>query len=300
MIKSILTNLFICITLISFSQQYQYKFAGILDIDGENSDPTFIVEFNVINNQIDGISYFRTPTQEETKGKLVGHYDGEYIFFYEAEILPPFKENFNYCLINMVKKVPLKDLNSSFSAEFVGYLNGRSTQICGKGKIIMTVEPPDIPSTPAIDTVPAQQPIIDTPQMLKEPDALPQVILVDTSHTTARVKQEKTIKHQNEYIFYTSDETVNIHFYDPLSDQDRIDVFVDGVLVLDNMLINHEITSINVPIVNNSVEVKVVSTSNGKEPPNTTIIDLYDEKNELQLNLQIELNQYVIIHLKRK
>lgn len=255
--------------IFSYAQEYMYEYNGVLEIDGESSNPTFRILFNVNANVIEGVSYFQQNDGEVTQGRIQGKYDGSRFFLYESEILPPVKPNFNYCLINMAAEISLTNLKTDFKADFVGYLNGSSSQICGRGKLLMYYD--------------------------KEEEVPPTIISVDTPAPIIP-NTDITPKHGDTIVIFSQGKDVNLSFIDEWPDYDRVSVYVDGKIVLNNHEITGALNGISIDCKNNPV-IKVVSTSNGKKPPNTGTIIFENSLIKHAFNLNLELNEYLIFRI---
>ena len=253
---------------------YKFNYTGTLII--ENNNPiTYSIHFNKINNKINGYSMTNIGNQNETRSKLSGIYfksDKSYQLVETGIIETKSKTDTNsFCFIKMQLfekgKLGYKRLEGDFTASL------KNDSICTKGKVLL-------------------MPKKKIEKKLKKIEKKISNDLPLANETTT------ILKSGDEHLLYCKNKIIKIEISDAdLEDGDRIELKINDNVILDNYTTTKKIKRITYKLVKEETNIYVKSMSDGKSPPNTSIVKIIDGKNVNPIIAEMKKDQTVKIKL---
>jgi CheY-specific phosphatase CheX len=260
----------------SFSQSKNtYEFVGGLKLNGSDEQVvSYKITFNEEKGVIKGFSITDLGGEHETKNTIVGTYDKNknLLFFKEDEIVytKSSVKKSSFCYVNFNGKMNLKSSNPKIDNKFVGLYKNETKcisgiiQMVGTKKIIKlaTKINTKIQKSKKIDSK-----IKESVNPLKKLDSLNMNILKETENLQ----------------MFTKDKMIKFEISDPgVEDGDRITIYVNGKIILENYEVSKIKKIIEIPIVSKNTIIEVEAVNEGTMPPNTASVIIRDTNNELK------------------
>lgn len=270
--KKILFLLLIFITLSGYGQQQDvleapYKYLGIIKLN-DTSFISYKLAFEEKDGLIQGYSITDAGGPHETKSNIRGSYDSreKLLVLNEYDIVytkSPITE-LDFCLVNFKGRLRALKKGKPFSGDFKGiYPDGKP---CLDGQIIMS------PVAAVEKRAEKADKLIQKSKRFSK--KIKEKVSVRTTLDTLSMSVVK--KDENLNVFAKTSNIV-ISIYDAGKvDNDRINLYVDGELLLKDYAIAKDKKEIPVIINNAQVVVKVEAINEGTSAPNTVKVEIKD------------------------
>lgn len=274
----------------AFSQQPMYEYIGVIKL----SDSAFIsyrLAFEEVDGRIEGYSLTDMGGKHETKSNIKGRYDEteKILSFQEYDIVytkSPLEELDMYmCLVSFEGKLRNLKKNKAFS----GYFKGVSAEgnACPEGMIIVSNAQKADKRIEKFDKKVQKSKKIS--QEVKDKISMRRAI--DTL-TMSVVKKDENLN------VFTKTKNVIISIYDAGKvDDDRINLYIDGKLILENYAILREKKEIPITITKESTTVKVTALNVGDSAPNTVKVEILDGSNLITTRTSLNTNESAVLTL---
>ncbi len=270
--KKILFLLLIFITLSGYGQQQDvleapYKYLGIIKLN-DTSFISYKLAFEEKDGLIQGYSITDAGGPHETKSNIRGSYDSreKLLVLNEYDIVytkSPITE-LDFCLVNFKGRLRALKKGKPFSGDFKGiYPDGKP---CLDGQIIMS------PVAAVEKRAEKADKLIQKSKRFSK--KIKEKVSVRTTLDTLSMSVVK--KDENLNVFAKTSNIV-ISIYDAGKvDNDRINLYIDGELLLKDYAIAKDKKEIPVIINNAQVVVKVEAINEGTSAPNTVKVEIKD------------------------
>lgn len=271
------------------SSQNKYDFFGAIKLNGsDKSLITYRIVFEEKNGNINGFSVTDLDGAHETKNVISGSYDrkSKILSFKEDAILYT-KSKFSqssFCFVNFTGKVKLVQNTSKIEGAFKGLYNNKTQCIdgtltlVGSNKIYKLAEKVNkkIQSSNKID--------------IKVKEKNNPIALLDS------LKINKLSKDQNLSVFWDSKE-VKIEIFDSgKEDGDRINLYHNDKLILNNYKVEYKKKTITVVLdLTTTNEIKILALNEGEIASNTSKIILHDVDRTFEILTTIKKNESALI-----
>ncbi|RMB63468.1 hypothetical protein EAX61_03515 [Dokdonia sinensis] len=251
----------------TLAQGDAYEYLGVLKLN----DSSFI-QYKLALEERDGIiqgySIADAGGKHETKSNVRGTYDDKanQFAFKEYNIVytkSPITE-LDFCLVHFEGKMRKLDVDKGFSGDFTSaYQDGAP---CLKGEIIMSSASQVQDRVASIDKKIQKSKKIS--EEVKEKVSMKRT--VDTL-TMSVVKKDENLN------IFARTKRVVISIYDAGKvDNDRINLYLDGELIIEDYAIEKEKREIAVEITKDFTVIKVVALNEGTSAPNTVKVEILD------------------------
>jgi len=258
---------------INGSDNFKFSYTGTIIID--NKQLSFSIYFNKKKGKLEGYSLTNIGNQNETKSKLSGLYfksDKSYQLVETGIIETKSKIDTNsFCFIKMQLFEKGKLGNKRLEGYFTASLKNDS--ICTEGKILL----------------------IPKKKIEKKLKKIEKKI-----STNVPLKNETTtiLKSGDEHLLYCKNQIIKVEISDAdLEDGDRIELKINDNVVLDNYTTTKKIMTITYNLVKEETNIYVKSISDGKSPPNTSVVKIIDGDNVNPIIAEMKKDQTVKIKL---
>lgn len=255
------------ITSIAFAQQDTYEYLGVIKLN-DTSFISYKLAFEEVDGLVQGFSVADLGGKHETKSNIRGLYNEEKktFSFQEYDIVytkSPIAE-LDMCLVNFEGKMRNLEKSNAFSGDFKGLYP--DSKPCLDGMLIMS----------ASEEV--QKRIAKTDRKIQKSKRVSQDLkekissqkLIDTL-TMSIVKKDENLN------VFTKTKNIVISIYDSGKvDDDRINLYVDDVLILADYSIEREKKKIPISITKKMTVVRVEALSEGTSAPNTVKVEIQD------------------------
>ena len=274
----------------AFSQQPMYEYIGVIKL----SDSAFIsyrLAFEEVDGRIEGYSLTDMGGKHETKSNIKGRYDEteKILSFQEYDIVytkSPLEELDMYmCLVSFEGKLRNLKKNKAFSGDFKGVSAEGNAR--PEGMIIVSNAQKADKRIEKFDKKVQKSKKIS--QEVKDKISMRRAI--DTL-TMSVVKKDENLN------VFTKTKNVIISIYDAGKvDDDRINLYIDGKLILENYAILREKKEIPITITKESTTVKVTALNVGDSAPNTVKVEILDGSNLITTRTSLNTNESAVLTL---
>lgn len=260
-----------CLTsFITYGQLDTYEYMGVIKLNDSSFIP-YKLAFEELDGQIQGYSMADLGGKHETRSNIKGRYNAkEKVFsFAEYDIVytkSPLGE-VDMCLINFEGKMRNLEKTKAFSGNFKGLYPDKTA--CLDGMLIMSGSEQVIERVAKLDR--KLQKSKKVPQELKDK--------ISAKRTLDTLTMSVVRNNENLNIF-TKTNTIEISIYDfGKVDNDRINLYVDNILILKEYAIEKEKKTIPITITGAIAKVRVEAVDEGTSPPNTVKVEISDGGN---------------------
>ncbi|MBT5089899.1 MAG: hypothetical protein HOM24_02325, partial [Flavobacteriales bacterium] len=261
---------YIVISIIAFISTYTYSqntfnYLGALVL-ANNSPISFSLELKEDNGIVNGYSITNINTPDETKSEISGLYFKEDKSFQlqETQILQTKSEAAlnTFCYINMTLSFKGRFGSKRLEGAFTGnYLD--STE-CASGRIILMER---------------------TRKTKKKVEKKYNERYQDTS----LVKKTQILKDGDDFTINWEGNKLKLFIWDAnMEDGDKIQITINGNIILDNFETTNKRKKIKYKLVDGENIIEIKATNLGTSPPNTSRIELVDNKTKYLIINQLE------------
>ncbi|TVZ52828.1 hypothetical protein [Dokdonia sp. Hel_I_53] len=251
----------------SFSQTETYEYLGVIKLNDSAFIP-YKLAFEELDGKIEGFSVADLGGKHETKSNIIGNFNQEdkTFTFKEYDIVytkSPITE-LDMCLVNFKGKMRNLNKSKAFSGDFKGFYPDESA--CLNGMIIMSASDQVKERIEKMDRKIQKSKKVS--QEIK--DKISAKRAVDTL-TMSIVKKDENLN------IFTKTKKVMVSIYDSGKvDNDRINLYVDDVLVLGDYSIEKTKKQIPIDITKPLTVVRVEALDEGTSAPNTVKVEIQD------------------------
>lgn len=249
------------------SQSPSYEYVGVIKLNDSSFIP-YKLAFEEFKGKIQGYSISDMGGKHETKSNIKGTYDVESktLSFSEFNIVytkSPILE-LNMCLVNFSGRMRNLQKNNAFSGSFKGLYPDQST--CLDGMILMS------------NARNAEVRMAKMDSKIQKSKKYSQKIKdkINAKHILDTLTMSIVKKDENLNIFTKTDQLM-VSIYDSGKvDQDRINLYIDDVLILENYAITRAKKIIPIAITKITTVIRLEAVDEGTSPPNTVKIEIKD------------------------
>jgi len=270
--------LLLCVNL-GFSQN-TFSYLGTLILTN-NTPISFSLELQEDNGIVNGYSITNINTADETKSEISGLYFEKDKSFQlqETQILQTESEaalNI-FCYINMSLsfkgKFGTKDLEGTFTGNFLD-----STE-CASGKVIL----------------------MERTKLEKKIEKIKKKVekkYNEKYQDTSLVKRTEILKDGDDFTINWEGNKLRLFIWDAnMEDGDRIQIKINENIILDNFETTNKRKKIKFKLAEGENIIKIKATNLGTSPPNTSRIELVDNKTKYPIITQLKLGKTAIIKI---
>ena len=241
---------------------------------------SYSMELKENNGIVNGYSITNINTHDETKSKISGIYFKEDKSFQlrETQVLST-KSNAplnTFCYINMnlsfKEKLGSKRLEGVFTGNFL------DNKECAKGKILL----------------------IEKNKINRKTKKLKKKIEkeIKKNQDTSSVKKSLVLKNGDHFTVNWESNNLKLLIWDAnQEDGDKITLIINGNILLDNFKTNRKYKKIKYKLTDGENIIEIAAVNLGSSPPNTSRIELIDNKIKYTINTQIEIGEKAIIKI---
>ena len=274
--------LLIVITFVSTSiySQNTFSYLGTLILTN-NTHISFSLELQEDNGIVNGYSITNINTPEETKSEISGLYFKKHKSFQlqETQILQTKSESAlnTFCYINMSLKLKgkfgSKRLQGTFTGNFLDSIG------CANGKIIL------MEKTKLDDKIEKIKKKLEKKYNEEHQDTL-------------LVKRTQILKDGDNFTIKWESNKLGLFIWDAnIEDGDKIQLTINGNIILDNFETTNKRKKIKYKLADGENIIKIKATNLGVSPPNTSRIELVDNKTKYPIITQLELGKTAVIKI---
>ena len=274
--------LLIIITFISTSiySQNTFSYLGTL-ILSNNTPISFSMELQEDNGIVNGYSLTNMNTPDETKSEISGLYFKKDKSFQlqETQILQTKSEAAlnTFCYISMnvsfKGKFGTKRLEGTFTGNFLDSIE------CAKGKIIL----------------------IERTKLEKKIEKIKKKVekkYNEKYQETSLVKRTQILKDGDDFTINWEGNKLRLFIWDAnMEDGDKIQLTINGNIILDDFETTNIRKKIKYKLLEGENTIEIKATNLGTSPPNTSRIELVDNKNKYPIITQLKLGKTAIIKI---
>tara|TARA_B100000900_G_scaffold85578_2_gene69304 strand:- start:15700 stop:16539 length:840 start_codon:yes stop_codon:yes gene_type:complete len=277
MIRFIISLIIILLLFKSITGNNNFKFSYTGTIVIDEKPLNFNIYFNKKRGIVDGYSLINIGNQNETKSKLTGIYfksDKSYQLIETGIIQTKSKIDTNsFCFIKMQLFEKGKFRNKRLEGNFTASLKNDS--VCAEGKVFLT-------------------PKNKIEKKLK---------IIEKSLSTSLNKTETNVilKSGDDYSIYCKNQKIKLEITDAdLEDGDKIELKINDIIILDNYTTTKIKKTITYKLINEDTYINIKSISDGKSPPNTSVVKIIDGENIHPIVTEMKKDQNIKIKLVYK
>lgn len=271
-----------------YSQLNYKELSGVIRINDSLYIPYEVYLNKGTTNEISGYSITDKDGSHETKSNIKGVYDvdNKILKFEEYDIVYT-KSSFNtfdFCFVHFEEKVANFEKFKALNGDFYGKFTNGAT--CINGKLILAdknkLEAKKQKMQKRLDKITSRQKL-----KVKK-------VEVDS------IKLNNVIANEELNVFMKSDDC-KLYVYDSGKiDDDRINLYIDGQLVLEDFSIQKEKKEIPLKILNKKTTIKVVALNEGTSVPNTVKIEIKGAGQFLETRTMLKTKETASLVLIRK
>jgi hypothetical protein len=269
-------------------EETPYNYLGVIKLN----DTAFIsykLAFEAKDGIIQGYSITDAGGPHETKSNVKGTYskDEKELIFSEYDIVytkSPITE-LDFCLVNFEGKLRNLEKSKPFSGDFKGlYPDGKS---CLDGQIIMT------------PLAQVQKRAKKADKMIQKSKRFSEKIKKNVSASTALDTLSMSVVKTGENLnVFMKTKNVIISVYDAGKvDDDRINLYIDGVLVLEDYAIEKNKKEIPITITKEFTVIKVEALNEGTSAPNTVKVEINDGQRLISTRTSLKSKEHAAMTL---
>lgn len=280
--RKIFILIFILISVISKSQSNELSFLGTL-ILSNNTPISFQLELTENNGVVNGYSITNINTPDETKSEISGIYfkSDKSFQLQETQILQTSSEAplNSFCYINMnlsyKGKFNSKRLEGTFTGNFLD-----STE-CAKGKIIL----------------------MEKTKLEKKVEKIKKKVekkYNEKYQDTSLVRKTQILKDGDDFSIQWESDKIKLYIWDAnKEDGDKVTLKINDNIILHDFETKNKRKKVKYKLVEGENTIEIIATNLGTSPPNTSRIELVDNKIKYPIITQLELGKSAIIKIEK-
>jgi len=277
--RCILLLIIVFISTLTYSQN-TFSYLGTL-ILSNNTPISFSLELQEDKGVVNGYSITNINTHIETKSEISGLYFKKDKSFQlqETQILQTKSEAAlnTFCYINMnlnIKgKFGAKRIEGTFTGNFLDSIK------CASGKIVM----------------------MERTKLEKKIEKIKKKVekkYNEKYQDTSLVKRTKILKDGDDFTINWEGKKLRLFIWDAnMEDGDKIQLTINGNIILDNFETTNKRKEIKCKLVDGENTIEIKATNLGTSPPNTSRIELVDNKTKYPIITQLELGKTAVIKI---
>ena len=246
-----------------------------------NTPISFSLELQENNGVVNGYSITNINTPEETKSEISGLYFKKDNSFQlqETQILQTKSEAAlnTFCYINMNLsyrgKFGTKHLQGTFTGSFLDSIE------CARGKIIL----------------------MERTKLEKKIEKIKKKVekkFNEKYQETSLVKRTQILKDGDDFTIRWENEKLRLFIWDAnIEDGDKIQLTINGNIIFDNFKTTNKRKKIKYKLLDGENTIEIKATNLGTSPPNTSRIELVDNKTKYPIITQLELGKTAVIKI---
>ena len=267
------------VSTIIYSQN-TFSYLGTLILTN-NTHISFSLELQEDNGIVNGYSITNINTPEETKSEISGLYFKKDKSFQlqETQILQTKSESAlnTFCYINMSLRLKGKFGSKRVQGTFTG--NFLDSIGCANGKIIL------MEKTKLDDKIEKIKKKLEKKYNEEHQDTL-------------LVKRTQILKDGDNFTIKWESNKLGLFIWDAnIEDGDKIQLTINGNIILDNFETTNKRKKIKYKLADGENIIKIKATNLGVSPPNTSRIELVDNKTKYPIITQLELGKTAVIKI---
>ncbi len=274
--------LLIIITFISNNiySQNTFSYLGTL-ILSNNTNISFSLELQEDNGIVNGYSITNINTPDETKSEISGLYFKKDKSFQlqETQILQTKSEAAmnTFCYINMSLSFKGKFGSKSVQGTFKG--NFLDSTECARGKVIL----------------------MERTKLEKKIEKIKKKVekkYNEKHQDTSLVKRTEILKDGDDFTINWEGNKLRLFIWDAnMEDGDKIDLTINSNTILEDFETTNKRKKVKYKLAEGENIIKIKATNLGTSPPNTSRIELVDNKTKYPIITQLELGKTAIIKI---
>jgi hypothetical protein len=272
----------IIITFISTNcySQNTFSYLGTLVLS-DNTPISFSLELQEDNGIVNGYSITNINTPDETKSEISGLYFKKDKSFQlqETQILQTKSEAAlnTFCYINMNLNLKGKFGSKLVQGTFKG--NFLDSTECASGKVIL------------MERTKLEKKIEKIKKKVKKK-------YNEKHQDTSLVKRTEILKDGGDFTINWEGNKLRLFIWDAnIEDGDKIDLTINGNIILDDFETTNKRKKVKYKLAEGENIIKIKATNLGTSPPNTSRIELVDNKTKYPIITQLELGKTAIIKI---
>lgn len=269
-----------------YAQFNSKEFSGVIKLNDSAFIPYKISFVNKNNMFIEGTSITDEGGKHETKSKITGSYHSKTNIFEFKEYDIVYSKSpygaLDFCFIHFESKIKNLSNLKTIKGKFLGkYIDGTS---CINGELLLADK------RKLEEKIAKLKKRFDKPKYHKK--VLPKVI------DSVKLKPITTGEDLNVFV---KSKVLVLEIYDSGKiDDDKINLYVDDKLVLENFIIRKEKKKIPIVLQKKRLSVKIVAVNEGNSPPNTVKIEVKGSSDYIVTKTALKKNEEAILSLVRK
>jgi hypothetical protein len=272
----------IIITFISTNcySQNTFSYLGTLVLS-DNTPISFSLELQEDNGIVNGYSITNINTPDETKSEISGLYFKKDKSFQlqETQILQTKSEAAlnTFCYINMNLNLKGKFGSKLVQGTFKG--NFLDSTECASGKVIL------------MERTKLEKKIEKIKKKVKKK-------YNEKHQDTSLVKRTEILKDGGDFTINWEGNKLRLFIWDAnIEDGDKIDLTINGNIILDDFETTNKRKKVKYKLAEGENIIKIKATNLGTSPPNTSRIELVDNKTKYPIITQLELGKTAVIKI---
>jgi hypothetical protein len=272
----------IIITFISTNcySQNTFSYLGTLVLS-DNTPISFSLELQEDNGIVNGYSITNINTPDETKSEISGLYFKKDKSFQlqETQILQTKSEAAlnTFCYINMNLNLKGKFGSKRVQGTFKG--NFLDSTECARGKVIL----------------------MERTKLEKKIEKIKKKVekkYNEKYQDTSLVKRTEILKDGDDFTINWEGNKLRLFIWDAnMEDGDKIELTINGNIILDDFETTNKRKKIKYKLAEGENIIEIKATNSGSSPPNTSRIELVDNKTKYPIITQLELGKTAIIKI---
>ena len=270
--------LLLCVNL-GFSQN-TFSYLGTLVLS-DNTPISFSLELQEDNGIVNGYSITNINTPDETKSEISGLYFKKDKSFQlqETQILQTKSEAAlnTFCYINMNLNLKGKFGSKRVQGTFKG--NFLDSTECASGKVIL----------------------MERTKLEKKIEKIKKKVekkYNEKYQDTSLVKRTEILKDGDDFTINWEGNKLRLFIWDAnMEDGDKIELTINGNIILDDFETTNKRKKIKYKLAEGENIIEIKATNLGTSPPNTSRIELVDNKTKYPIITQLELGKTAIIKI---
>ena len=262
---------------LGFSQN-TYSYLGTLILTN-NTTISFCLDLQEGNGIVNGYSITNINTPDETKSEISGLYFKKDKSFQlqETQILQTKSEAAlnTFCYISMnlsfEGKFGTKYLEGTFTGNFLDSIE------CARGKIFL----------------------MERTKLEKKIEKIKRKVEIK-DQDTALVRKTQILKDREDFTINWEGNKLSLFIWDAnMEDGDKIELTINGDIILDDFETTNKRKKIKYKLAEGENIIEIKATNLGTSPPNTSRIELVDNKTKYPVITQLKLGKTAIIKIKK-